>query len=183
MKGFTVGILFAIIVFLGGATYYALQGYVNTQADQEPSFLESKLAMKVMDASADRHAPDAKNPVAATDDNLVAGAKIYAENCAGCHGAPSPTFQSVGNSFYPPAPQFFKDTPDMPENENYYVIQHGVRWTGMPAWKNLLSDQQIWQTVTFLSKIDKLPPAALQALAPAPASPAGAQPEHSPPAH
>jgi len=181
MKGFILGILFGLIVFLGGLAYYALRGYLNTQADQEPSYLESKVAMSVMDASADRHAPDVKNPVQPMDDNLVAGAKVYADNCAGCHGAPPPSNQSIGLSFYPPAPQFFKDTPDMPEAENYYVIQHGVRWTGMPAWRNTLSDQQIWQAVTFLSKIDKLPPAALQALQPAPpasASPAGSKPTH-----
>ena len=46
----------------------------------------------------------------------------------------------------------------MPENENYYIIQHGVRWTGMPAWKATLTDVQIWQLVTLLSHFDKLTP-------------------------
>ncbi len=48
----------------------------------------------------------------------------------------------------------------MPENQNFYIIQHGVRWSGMPAWDKTLSDTQMWQLVTFLSNIEKLPPAA-----------------------
>ena len=46
----------------------------------------------------------------------------------------------------------------MPENQNFYIIQHGVRFSGMPGWKQVLSDQQIWQVTTFLSHMDKLPP-------------------------
>ena len=63
-------------------------------------------------------------------------------------------------SFYPPVPNFFKEAPDMPENQNYYIIVHGVRWTGMPAWSKTLNEMQTWQIVTFLSNIEKLPPAA-----------------------
>jgi hypothetical protein len=39
-------------------------------------------------------------------------------------------------------------------------LQHGIRWTAMPGWKNVLSEQQIWQLVTFLSHMHDLPPAA-----------------------
>jgi len=51
---------------------------------------------------------------------------------------------------------------DMPENQNFYILQHGIRWTAMPGWKNVLSDQQIWQLVTLLSHMRDLPPAAKQ---------------------
>lgn len=168
MKNFILGILFTLIALAVAAGYYAYRGYVDMRADQEPSPLESKLAMSAMDASADRHAPDVKNPVSATEDSLVAGAKIYINHCAGCHGVPSNAETSLGKSFYPPAPQFFKDAPDMPDNENFYVIQHGVRWTGMPAWNKTLSEQEMWQVTGFLSAIGKLPPAAEKELEPAP---------------
>ena len=54
----------------------------------------------------------------------------------------------------------------MAENQNFYIIQHGIRWTGMPAWNKTLSENQTWQLVTFLSNIEKLPPAALKELEP-----------------
>ncbi|HTV60087.1 MAG TPA: c-type cytochrome [Verrucomicrobiae bacterium] len=173
MKNFIIGVIFALVVAAAGVSYYVMKGYVNTRADQPPSAIESKLAMSAMDASADRNAPDQKNPVTATEENLVAGAKLFHDNCAGCHGLPSNSDTEFGESFYPPVPQFFKDAPDMPDNENFYVIKHGVRWTGMPAWNKTLTDQQIWQITTFLATIGKLPPAALQQLEP-PLQPAAA---------
>ncbi|MFZ3243446.1 MAG: cytochrome c, partial [Candidatus Acidiferrales bacterium] len=41
--------------------------------------------------------------------------------------------------------------------DNYYITQHGIRWSGMPAWKNGLSDQDIWQVVTFIGRMNNLP--------------------------
>jgi len=54
------------------------------------------------------------------------------------------------------------DMPDMPENHNFYILQHGIRWTAMPAWKNVVSEQQTWQLVTFLSHMNNLPTGAKQ---------------------
>lgn len=53
-----------------------------------------------------------------------------------------------------------EEKPDMTENQNFYIIEHGVHWTGMPAWGNTLSDEEIWKLVTFLSQMGKLPPSA-----------------------
>jgi thiosulfate dehydrogenase len=55
-----------------------------------------------------------------------------------------------------------KRAPDMPDNENFYITKHGVRMTGMPAWGKILNDDQLWQVTTFLSHMDKLPPATDQ---------------------
>jgi len=167
MKNFVLGILFALIALFVG-TYGCLRtGYVNFAADQRPSSVESHMAMAALDASTDRRAPQQTNPAPPTEQNLVAGAKLYLDHCAGCHGLPSKPESQFARSFNPPAPGFFKDAPDMPENENFYIIQHGVRWTGMPAWSGTLDDAQIWQTVTFLSNVEKLPPAARKVLEPA----------------
>jgi mono/diheme cytochrome c family protein len=46
----------------------------------------------------------------------------------------------------------------MPENQNFYIIQHGVRLSGMPAWKGAFKEEEMWQVTTFLSHMDKLPP-------------------------
>jgi mono/diheme cytochrome c family protein len=166
MGKFLLGILFTIIVLCVAAYVIAFKGYVNFQADQQPSAVESRLAMAVVDASTDRRAPDEKNPDPATDENLVAGAKLFLDHCAGCHGVPSNPDSRFAESFYPPVPEFFKDAPDMAEYQNFYIIQHGVRWTSMPAWKGTLNDGQIWQVVTFLSNIEKLSPAALAVFGP-----------------
>ena len=55
-----------------------------------------------------------------------------------------------------------KRTPDMPDNQNFYITKHGVRLTGMPAWGKLYDDDKLWKVTTFLSHMDKLPPAVDQ---------------------
>jgi mono/diheme cytochrome c family protein len=100
------------------------------------------------------------------EETMVAGAKLYVNHCAGCHGVPSNPDSQFAHSFNPEVPSFFKDAPDMAEHQNFYIIKHGIRWTGMPAWDKTLDDTQTWQIVTFLSNIEKLPPAAQKELAP-----------------
>jgi mono/diheme cytochrome c family protein len=150
-------------------------------ADQKPSFVESDLAMDAVDASTDRRAPDAKNPVEPTEANIAAGAQLYLDHCAGCHGVPSNPDSQFARSFYPPVPEFFRDAPDMSESQNFYIIQHGIRWTGMPAWSKTLSETQIWQVVTLLANVEKLPPAAQKVFGPQPASTPPPAPMQMPP--
>jgi mono/diheme cytochrome c family protein len=161
MRGFLFAILIVILIAaLGLGSVW--MGFVNMRADAPPSKLESTFIGHAMDASVARSAPDVTNPITLTEPNLTAGARVYRDNCASCHGDPSRPRSPFGAAFNPPAPQFMFDTPDMPQNQNFYILQHGIRWTAMPAWKNLLTDQQMWQTVTFLSHIHELPSAALQ---------------------
>jgi len=159
MKGFIFGILTAVLVLVAGVLL-AMMGYMGMRADDPPSKLESAIAMRAMDASVERAAPKLKNPLEADEENLVAGARLYRENCSVCHGDPAHPKAPLANSLNPPAPQFMEDMADMAENENFYILQHGVRWTAMPGWKNVLSEQQIWQLVTFLSKMHELPAGA-----------------------
>jgi thiosulfate dehydrogenase len=166
MTKFLQGFLVALILSAVGIYFYLKQGYVNFNADQPPSQFEMHTAMAAVDRSTDRNAGDLKNPLSASEENIAAGAKLYINHCAGCHGVPSNPDSEFGRSFYPSVPAFFKDAPDMSESQNFYIIQHGIRWSGMPSWKNTLNENETWQLVTFMSNIEKLPPAAQQQLAP-----------------
>lgn len=161
MKGFIFGIV-TMIIILGLVLLFVFMGFVNMRADKPPSKMETALAGHAMDASVARAAPKLTNPVTADEASLVAGARVYRDHCALCHGDPAHPKSPLADSLNPPAPQFATDMADMPEDQNFYILQHGIRWTGMPGWKNVLSEQQVWQTVTFLSHMDKLPSAAKQ---------------------
>ena len=163
MVRFLTGLVVGVVVVLVALFCYVRFGFVDPRADQEPGSLEMKVAMPALDASVDRRAPDAKNPLQATDENLLAGMKIYQTNCAGCHGDVSHPHAAFGDSFYPRAPQFAQDPADMPENQNFYIIEHGVRLSGMPAWGTTLKEPEVWQVTTFLSHMDKLSPAVQSA--------------------
>lgn len=175
MRNFVLGIIFTLIVLAVGGLCYSRLGLVDFRADQTPSPAERWFAGGASDAYVEHNAPNVKNPVPATEQNLVAGAQLYMRHCAGCHGTPSSADTPLMHSFNPPVPRFFKHAPDMSDNQNFLVIQHGIRWTAMPAWDKTLSEQQMWEVTTFLGNIPKLPPAAqkvLQQSSPLPSPPA-----------
>jgi thiosulfate dehydrogenase len=123
-------------------------------------------------------------PIAADETAFVAGAQIYHEQCAACHGyhgKPS----SFGSHMYPVAPSLWEKhhnkeavgVSDDPPGEVYWKVANGIRLTGMPSYKDILSDTQMWQVALLLNNADKpLPPAALDILRPdwSPAPDAGA---------
>jgi mono/diheme cytochrome c family protein len=119
-----------------------------------------------LDATLDREAPKGPNPVALTDDNLVAAIELYGRHCAICHGTAKGTASAspVAKGLYPQPPQLATDgVEEEPEGFSFWKIKHGIRWTGMPSWESTLSDEQIWTLALFLNHMDKLPPAAEQA--------------------
>jgi mono/diheme cytochrome c family protein len=158
MRRFLLGFIAAVVMVLLAEFLWVRLGFVSSRADVPESPLERRVAMPSLDASLDRHAPQAHNPIAVTDESLLAGMKIYQTNCAGCHGDIHQPHQAFGDALYPRAPQFMEDAPDMPDNQNFYIVQHGIRLTGMPAFRSYLNEQEVWQVITFLSHMDKLPP-------------------------
>lgn len=158
MLKFLAGLVFGVLVVLLGSYCYVRGGFVDPRADTEVGLLERKMAMPSLDAALDRHAPEAQNPIQPTDANLTTGMTIYQTNCAGCHGDINHPHGRLADALYPRAPQFIEEAPDMPESQNFYIIQHGVRLSGMPAWKKGLTEQEMWQVTTFLSHMDKLTP-------------------------
>jgi thiosulfate dehydrogenase len=165
MKGIIWGAGVTIMVLIAAGLFVALTGLVSMRADTPPSRIEAILAGHAMDANVGRSAPKVPNLVAADEASLLAGAQLYREHCALCHGDPAHPKSPLADAFNPPAPQFVSDKPDMPENQNFYIIAHGIRWTGMPSWKGVLSEQQTWQVVTFLSHMDSLPSRAKEVFA------------------
>ena len=158
MAKFILGIVFAVVVLLLAAIGLALLGFLPTRANTSPPKMESQIAMGALDSSVERHAPRVNNPVPATDDNLIEGLKIYTMNCALCHGGIDRHPSQLEHSLYPPPPNLISDPDTDPEWHIFFVIQNGVRYSGMPAWDKSLPADDIWKVTAFLSRIEKLPP-------------------------
>jgi mono/diheme cytochrome c family protein len=159
MRNFILGIIVTVLVLAIGGMGVALLGLMPTRANVAPPKMESRIAMSALDNSVERHAPRMNSPVPPTDENLIAGMKIYTMNCALCHGGIDLQPSTLQKSFYPPAPSLIKNPLDDSEWHLFYVIHNGIRYTGMPAWDKTLSDTDIWKLTAFLTRIDKLPPA------------------------
>jgi mono/diheme cytochrome c family protein len=83
---------------------------------------------------------------------LVIGVGHYAAHCAVCHGAPGVPKGDIAHGLYPPPPDLAKTAPLYSPTELFWIVKHGIKMTGMPAWSDH-SDEEIWATVDFLQKL------------------------------
>lgn len=159
-KGFIYGVLATLVILFAVGYVGVTQGLlIPANADAKPSRMERWMASRSLAATISREMPTQPNPVAATDANYEAGIKLYAENCAACHGAEGARPSTVAIGLYQQAPQLAKHgVEDDPEGETFWKIKHGIRLTGMPAFTKSLSDEQIWTLALFLKHMDALPP-------------------------
>jgi thiosulfate dehydrogenase len=158
MRNFVLGVIVILVLLVVAGLSFLYLGFMPTSAAATPPPLERRIAMSALDASMDRRAPRLNNPVPPTDDNIIDGMKLYTMNCAVCHGTLDNKASPLEHSLYPPPPQLILAPLDDPEWHTYYAIRTGVRYTGMPAWQNTLSDEDLWKLTSFLSRIEKLPP-------------------------
>jgi len=163
-KGVITGVVLAVVVVAIAAYAFILSGAMPANADDRPSKLEAWAARTSLRATLSRSAPTLTPPLQPTDQNLVAGIKLYAQNCAVCHGGPDANPTNVARGLYQKPPQLAKDgVEDDPVGVTYWKVAHGIRWTGMPAYGRTLNEPQLWQLALFLRTMDHLPPAAHKA--------------------
>jgi len=159
LKGIVIGIVAVVIAGVASAYAAVASGLIPANADAAPSGLERWAAKTSLHATLHREAPRDAAPVGATPQNLEAGLKLYAANCAVCHGAADGKASSIADGLYQHAPQLAKHgVEDDPVGVSYWKVKHGIRLTGMPSFTAALSDTQIWQVALFLKNMDHLPP-------------------------
>jgi mono/diheme cytochrome c family protein len=163
MRGLVLGVIVTLIVVFGGAYLYLKLGYFDVSALPAPGKMERRIAHLSMDASVERRAPKDPNPVPLTDGVLVDAAKEYEEHCSMCHGSQNSKAMNFGAKLSPRAPNLLRRANHDPDGEVYWVIQNGVRMTGMPGWSGHISENTTWGLVHLLKNVDKLSPAVMSA--------------------
>ncbi len=168
-----IGVLLGVMLVPIALIIWAWRGTVPV-AVADPPFPEERLITGTLLDQRIKHEVIKSPTIAVDEGNLVAGAHIYGEKCAVCHGLygkPS----VVGDHMYPDAPQLWEkhehgaDTiigvTDDPLGETYWKVANGIRLTGMPAFKEMLSETELWQVTLLLGNADKpLPPVAVEIL-------------------
>jgi mono/diheme cytochrome c family protein len=157
MKQFLLGSLATVIVFAVAGMIYLRLGWAEVRGDVPPSRLESVLMRVAVHASVRRDAAEVANPVAPTEENLIAGGKMYLNECAGCHGTPGKA-RKWADPLNPPAPQLPEVGTEYDEAQIFWVAKHGVRRTGMFANGAWDSDQKLWTIAGYIYRIRNLPP-------------------------
>lgn len=180
-KSFLIGLIFGMLVILAAVWFYFTTGRAPVAVLDPPMWFERKLAHAALKAHLARES-HAEPPVPADEATYLAGAQIYKQNCAVCHGLPDQQPSAIAAGMFPKPPHLFHGTgvTDDPAWETHWKAQNGIRLTGMPAFKQALNDTQLWQVSVLLANADKISPAVKSALAAPVASASSAAPATPP---
>lgn len=128
-------------------------------ARDKPSAVEAFLARTARSLAVPASYHDLTNPYAPTRENIREGLEHFADHCAVCHANDGSGNTDFGRNLYPKPPDMRTgETQSKPDGEVYYIIQHGIRLSGMPAFgeKNRTDDESTWKLVHFIRHLPKL---------------------------
>ena len=135
-------------------------------ARDPPSRLEAAVAQAMRGWSIPRAAKRRVNPIATTPQSLLAARAHFADHCAQCHANDGSGKTEMGANLYPKPPDMrARATQRKSDGELFYIIQNGVRLTGMPAWGEPgRDDDDTWKLVAFIRTLPRLPDADVAAM-------------------
>jgi mono/diheme cytochrome c family protein len=163
---FVLGIAAAIVLFGVGAYAFIWSGGMPMATTAAPLPLEQTVANLALHASF-HSSLTLKNPTPLDETNLMAGARVYHQNCAICHGAPDAGPTAIAKGMFPSPPQLLTSSDmitDDPQGETYWKVTNGIRLTGMPGFGGTLTDAERWQVTMLATNADKLSAAVRAAL-------------------
>jgi len=158
MGKFVLGLIIGLVAVPVAIYFYFVMGSAPVATSSQPMLFEKMLAHKALNARIQKEMPSTV-PISADAAAYAAGAQVYRENCAVCHGLPGQPDSNISKGMFPYPPQLFKGhgVTDDPAGETYWKVANGIRLTGMPGFKSTLTDAQIWQVSVLLANTDKLP--------------------------
>ena len=144
-------------------------------ANKKPYSFENALANMAKDAVIPIEARNVKNPVPPSDEAIKAGQQVYLQSCALCHGTDGHGYTNLGRGMYPPAMDLTSPhVQHWSDADLFWIIQNGIRLTGMPSWKSTISATDSWRLAQFIHALPRLDAQAASA-APTPAPPSPEQ--------
>jgi len=166
MGRFLLGIIFGVLLLPVGAWAWFRYGHPPVAVADAPLPFERQITHVPLNTRIDKEAPTSI-PVQANEATFVAGAHIYREQCAFCHGVYG-NKSPIGGHMFPGVPQLWEShghgvvgVSDDPPGETYWKVANGIRLTGMPSYSKVLTETEMWQVSVLLANADKpLPPAA-----------------------
>ncbi len=160
MRLFTRVLLLALALVGAGAIFagaWLMSGGISARS--EPGRAEATVARRLRALAIPRAAHDRRSPVAPSREVLRAGMAHFADHCAVCHGNDGSGETEMGRGLYPRSPDMRKDaTQALSDGDVFYIIENGVRLTGMPAWGTGTpeGEQASWHLVQFIRHLPTL---------------------------
>lgn len=165
MGKFLGGLILGLILIPLFVYVYFSTGMAPVATNASPMPFERMFAHMALHAGMGKAAQD-KPPIPADEGAYTAGAQIYKDHCAVCHGLPLSPQTAISKGMFPKPPKLMEGTgvTDDPPGETYWKVNGGIRMTGMPGFGSSLSTTQMWQVSLLCANADKLPQAAKDVL-------------------
>jgi len=155
----TLLVLF-VVILLGGVGF-VYGGVFNVAADEPHSMPFFWLMEKTRELSIEARAKGIEVPRLDEPDFISSGGADYNEMCTGCHLKPGVENSELGAAMYPQPPNLTKIKRTDPA-QTFWIIKHGIKMSGMPAWGATHDDQRMWAMVAFLQQLPRLTPEQYQ---------------------
>lgn len=177
MGKFLFGVIIGLVLLPVVVYFYFSRGIAPVATSAPAMPFEKTFASMALHARLDKEMPKTV-PIAADEAAYTAGAQVYREHCAVCHGLPGQPQSAIARGMFPDPPKLMegKGVTDDPAGETYWKVSGGIRMTGMPGFEKTLSTTQMWQVSLLCAHADKLQAAVKQSLAGVAAVPATATP-------
>jgi mono/diheme cytochrome c family protein len=146
------------------AAAFVVGRFYNIAADEQHTAPVYHLLDYAMRRSVKVRAGGIEVPELKDQQRVRNGLAHYRRNCLQCHGAPgvAPDAEAIGMT---PAPVNLVPTArEWPAQEIYWVVRHGIKMSGMPAWERQLNENELWEVVAFIKAMPGLSPTAYSAL-------------------
>jgi plastocyanin len=153
----------AVALIAATAVGYFILHNGGLAADRGPGPVETFVARRLVRLSIPVLHRSARNPYGANPAAWHDALDHFGEHCAVCHGTDGRGHSEFGRLMYPPVPDLTSDAiQQLSDGELFAVIGHGVRWTGMPAFRATDTDDEIWKLVSLIRQLPSLPAADLK---------------------
>ena len=153
-------VLFLLLIVAGASLYGWSIIERGFSARDEPSSLEAFVARRVRRLGTPGAARDTRNPVEATPEVLAGAMAHYADHCATCHGNDGKGQTLIGRGLFPKPPDMTDAaTQQLTDGEMYYIIENGIRLTGMPAFgeePGNMENKESWDLVHFIRHLPSI---------------------------
>jgi mono/diheme cytochrome c family protein len=152
------------LAFLAGAAGIVSVVRRGLSARDEPTRVEALIARQLRHLAVPRAARGERNPAELSPEALARARSHFADHCASCHGNDGRGRTILGQSLYPKAPDMtLAATQRLSDGEIFYIIENGVRLTGMPAWGQTGAHDatESWELVHFIRHLPKISPQEL----------------------
>jgi len=159
LRHIIIGAAIAIVVVVPvGIFAYVKSGVFNVGAASPHTKLTTWLTHETMIHSVRRQAREIIAPPSASPANILAGFCAYETHCVACHGAAGVARQRWVSGMEPQPPYLLDETSRFTPPQLFWIVRNGIKMTGMPSWRNAMSEQQTWEVVAWLEASNKLSP-------------------------